>query len=78
MPQQMGLIGYGETEWTSLLVPALSVVSRPAEEVGNQAASLLMERIQGAPFGERREITLPPTLLLRESSLRKDDTSYGK
>ncbi len=78
MPQQMGLIGYGETEWTSLLVPALSVVSRPAEEVGHQAASLLMERIQGASSGGRKEITLPPSLLLRESSLRKDSTAYGK
>lgn len=72
MPQQMGLIGYGENEWTSLLVPALSVVSRPAEEVGRQAANLVLKRIQQSEADPPQEVVLSPTLLLRESSLRKE------
>jgi DNA-binding LacI/PurR family transcriptional regulator len=72
LPQQMGLIGYGETEWTSLLAPSLSVVARPAEEIGQQAARLLFKRIDEPNKGERRQIVLPVTLLLRESSLLKN------
>jgi DNA-binding LacI/PurR family transcriptional regulator len=73
LPQQMGLIGYGETDWTSLLVPSLSVVSRPAEEIGQQAARLLIKRIDDPNRAERRLIVLPVTLLLRESSLLKNN-----
>jgi LacI family transcriptional regulator len=73
LPQQIGLIGYGETEWTSLLVPSLSVVSRPAEEIGQQAARLLFKRIDDPNGRERRQVVLPVTLLLRESSLRKNN-----
>jgi DNA-binding LacI/PurR family transcriptional regulator len=76
MPEQMGLIGYGEVEWVSLLVPSLSVVSRPAEEVGQQAARLLFQRLEdeASPY---RQVMLPATLLLRESSLRKKGHPNG-
>lgn len=70
LPDQISLIGYGEVEWVSLLSPSLSVVSRPAEEVGEQAARLLLERVEADEPGEHRQIMLPATLILRESSSR--------
>lgn len=73
MPDQVSLIGYGEVEWVSLLSPSLSVVSRPAEEVGEQAARLVLERIKAEAPSEHRQIMLPATLILRESSLRAAD-----
>ncbi|MBK8022836.1 MAG: substrate-binding domain-containing protein [Chloroflexi bacterium] len=48
----------------------MSVVSRPAEEVGEQAARLVLERVEADESGEHRQVMLPATLLLRESSLR--------
>lgn len=77
MPDQMGLIGYGEVDWVSLLTPSLSVVSRPAEEVGQQAVKLLFQRIEGDNTGTSRQVILPATLILRESSLRKGEVQYG-
>jgi DNA-binding LacI/PurR family transcriptional regulator len=70
MPEQISLIGYGEAEWVSLLAPSLSVVSRPAEEVGEQAARLILERIEAEESEEHRQIMLPAALILRESSSR--------
>jgi DNA-binding LacI/PurR family transcriptional regulator len=70
MPDQVSLIGYGEVEWVSLLTPSLSVVSRPAEEVGEQAARLVLERVEADHPSGHRQIMLPATLILRESSLR--------
>jgi LacI family repressor for deo operon, udp, cdd, tsx, nupC, and nupG len=70
MPDHIGLIGYGEVDWTSLLVPSLSIVSRPAEELGRQAVNLLLQRATDQDRPEQ-QIVLPITLLLRESSLRQ-------
>lgn len=45
MPTKLGLLGFDNTEWTSVASPSVSVVVQPAAEEGEQAARILIDQI---------------------------------
>ena len=45
MPDRVGLLGFDNTEWTSVASPAVSVVVQPAREEGTTAARILLDAI---------------------------------
>ncbi|GAB3423952.1 LacI family DNA-binding transcriptional regulator [Niabella aquatica] len=69
MPRDIGVIGFNNSKYTSLFDPALSVISQPAFEMGEKAASLLLDLIES-----KRTVTdfklesLPPDIIIRKSS----------
>ncbi|MCH5600215.1 LacI family DNA-binding transcriptional regulator [Niabella ginsengisoli] len=69
MPQDIAVIGFNNSKYTSLFSPALSVISQPAFEMGEQAAQLLLNLIES-----KRAVTdfkleaLAPEIIIRESS----------
>ena len=65
-PEDIALVGFDDPEWASVLSPRLTTVRQPAYEIGQRAAALLYERLQGndAPA---QEIRLRPQLIVRES-----------
>ena len=65
----LGLVGFDETEWASLVGPGLSTISQPTDDIGRSAARCLIERLQGLQM-PARQILLPGTLVPRGSSLR--------
>ncbi|GAB3560283.1 LacI family DNA-binding transcriptional regulator [Spelaeicoccus albus] len=68
----VGLVMFDEAPWAPLLSPAITVLTQPAYDIGAEAARLLVARIgapEGAPHGPK-EIVLPTTLVVRESSQR--------
>jgi len=65
VPDDVGLVGFDDSPWTTLTTPPLTVVVQPAYEIGRAAAQLL------ATSGEdraARTIVLSPRLVVRESS----------
>jgi LacI family transcriptional regulator len=60
------VIGFDDVAEASLWHPALSTVSITARGLGATAARLLIERIAD-PSGERRQVILPPQLVIRDS-----------
>ncbi|WP_346236106.1 LacI family DNA-binding transcriptional regulator [Niabella insulamsoli] len=69
MPEDMAVIGFNNSKYTSLFSPALSVISQPAFEMGAQAASLLLNLIESKrAVTEFRLECLPPEIIIRESS----------
>ena len=65
--QDLGLIGFDETEWAPLVGPGLSTLAQPTDALGRQATRCLLERLQGqAP--PPRQILLPATLIARGST----------
>jgi DNA-binding LacI/PurR family transcriptional regulator len=66
IPQQISLIGFDDMDWAPSLQPPLSVVAQPAYEMGEKAATVLLERIR-QPGLPRRQILLKTELIMRES-----------
>ena len=65
----MGIIGFNNSNYTSMMSPSLSVISQPAFEMGEKAATLLLNLVES-----KRRITdfelvrLAPDIIIRESS----------
>lgn len=76
IPGDIGLCGpedwdWGnELNWPNAFQPNVTTFKVPSTEIGAQAAKLLLEKIEN-PDSSPREILLPCTLNIRESTLRK-------
>jgi len=67
--QDLGFIGFDETEWAPLVGPGLSTIAQPTDALGRLATACLLERLQGLSLPPR-QILLPGELVVRASSLR--------
>lgn len=71
IPDEMGLIGFSNSELTELLDPPLSVIRQPAFEMGEIATSMLIKLIESKrPVTEFETRMLGTELLIRGSSRR--------
>jgi LacI family transcriptional regulator len=73
LPEEIGLIGFCNSELTELLDPALSVVKQPAFEMGEVSTGLLMQLIESKrPVNEYNTKVLSTELILRNSTAYKN------
>jgi LacI family transcriptional regulator len=66
-PQDISVIGFNNMPFSEDFQPPMTTVSAPHFEMGAEAARLLLSQIQGNEPGPRK-ITLPVTLVVREST----------
>ncbi len=72
VPHDIGLVAFDDSPWTTLTTPALTVVAQPAYEIGQTAGELLVTADADRPA---RHVVLPPTLVVRESSIKNTATT---
>jgi len=65
--QELGFVGFDDTEWAPLVGPGLSTIAQPTDAIGHTAATCLIERLQGFE-GPPRQLLLPGQLMERGSS----------
>ena len=66
VPDEVAIVAFDDAPWAKLLTPPLTTVRQPAYEMGRRAAKLLFDRIDD-PTGSPVLVTLPPTLVVRQS-----------
>jgi LacI family transcriptional regulator len=64
---EVGVVGFDDVPWATLMRPALTTVAQPTYAVGRTAAELLSARIAD-PRREPSTVTLPTELVIRDSS----------
>lgn len=67
IPQDIAIVGFVNESWDSLLNPPLTSVEQFSGTIGETAAKLMIETIEGKP---RRDVVYKTQLIVRESSLR--------
>jgi LacI family transcriptional regulator, galactose operon repressor len=67
VPDDIAVIGAGDIAHGDMLRVPLTTVSWSREEMGRQAAELLLDQIELHPSGPFQRIVLPPRLLIRGS-----------
>jgi LacI family transcriptional regulator, fructose operon transcriptional repressor len=67
IPDDIALVTFDETTWSSLVQPALTLIAQPTYEIGKTAAELLMQRMAD-PGRPTRQVILKGQLLVRGSS----------
>jgi LacI family transcriptional regulator, fructose operon transcriptional repressor len=66
IPDEIAIAGFDETRWTTLIVPPITVIAQPTQEIGQTATELLINRIND-PKRPYREVTLKGQLIIRQS-----------
>ena len=67
VPDQVGLVGFDKTTWSTLVQPSITLIDQPTYQIGRTATELLLERIQN-PDCPSREVILDGKLVLGGSS----------
>jgi LacI family transcriptional regulator len=67
VPQQMALIAFDDFDAATLLTPQMTVIRQPVVELGREAVSLLLKRIEGTRRSAGEQVILKTELVVRES-----------
>ncbi|WP_049580031.1 LacI family DNA-binding transcriptional regulator [Streptomyces sp. SBT349] len=67
VPDRCSMVSFDDLTWMRVVEPGLTAVRQPVFEMGNRAARLLLERIEGGQ-GRTETRTLEPELILRGST----------
>lgn len=67
IPQDVSLVAFDEQPWAALLNPAVTTVAQPIEEIGDRAMSLLFAQMKAPESAEPSRVTLPVSLISRDS-----------
>ncbi len=66
IPEQVSLVGFDDMDWAPSLRPPLTVVAQPAYEMGETAATILLDRIRD-PEQPHQIVVLDTSLIVRAS-----------
>jgi LacI family transcriptional regulator len=72
VPEDLAIIGAGNVHYSDLLRIPLSTVDQSSTLIGERAAELLSECIDAKTRPEPKRIFIPPRLIVRDSSRRKE------
>ncbi len=67
LPRDLGLVGFDELEWSSLVSPGITTIAQPTYDIGVAAVRSLVARVEGAQVEPQRTI-FAGTLIVRGSS----------
>ncbi len=68
VPEELAVTGFGNLPICKKIRPQLTTIDQHAEEIGEQAAVLLIDRITGREEGPRQEVLVPAALRIRNST----------
>ena len=71
VPEEVGVVGFANEPFTYISYPGLTSLDQHSEEMGKTAARLLIDEMQQTEtVAITKTMTIKPTLIVRESSLR--------
>jgi DNA-binding LacI/PurR family transcriptional regulator len=80
VPEDISLVGFGDVPFSSVTDPPLTTVREPFQEMGLEAAAMLLKIVRGKKLSSRHPV-LPVELVIRESTAppgRKAMSERGK
>lgn len=66
VPEQLAICGFGNYDFADLIIPALTTIAVPFDEIGALAAQAILHRLEGGASGPSR--TVVPLQLIRRGS----------
>ena len=73
IPRDISVVGFDDMPWAAALNPPLTTVAQPATAMGEIAAQLAIDRIEGHAEAEPRHVVLDPHLIVRASTAHAKD-----
>jgi LacI family transcriptional regulator len=75
IPQQIAITGFSNAEITSIIDPPLTTIDQHSREMGSVAAKMLLEELEQRKKSAfiPKKIYLTPELIIRQSTLRRNE-----
>jgi LacI family transcriptional regulator/LacI family repressor for deo operon, udp, cdd, tsx, nupC, and nupG len=71
VPDDLAIVGFSDDPMSALIEPGLTTVAQPVNEIGQQAAHLLLRQVLSNEEGYQAErIVLPTNLIIRGSTVK--------
>jgi LacI family transcriptional regulator len=73
VPEEIGIVGFSNEEFSQQITPSLSTVDQYSERLGSSAAEILIEHlnaVKNQAFFISRSTVIEPKLIIRHSSAR--------
>jgi LacI family gluconate utilization system Gnt-I transcriptional repressor len=77
VPEQMAIVGFNDLEFMASSVPTLTSVRTNRYEMGRNAATMVIETLEGRP-PEQRIVDLGFTVMERQSSVRENSSEIDR
>lgn len=74
VPEDVMIVGYDDVGLSRLMIPALTTVAQPIEEIGRLSVRLILEQTEHGAIQQREHI-LPVSLKMRETTKWKEGTN---
>jgi len=68
IPGDVSVVGFDDVPESAFYLPPLTTVHQDFEEIGRQCVSLLLEQIHGTADSVKRLVSVPPRLVVRQST----------
>lgn len=68
VPGDLAIVGFSNDPVSELVEPGLTTVAQPIDDIGREAARLLLDMMSGHATGPPESVVLPTQLLVRRSS----------
>jgi LacI family transcriptional regulator len=68
VPDDIAVVGFDNIQSANLVVPGLTTISQPQRQMGQRAAEMLFERLNGTVSGPGRSEQIPYELIIRTSA----------
>ncbi|WP_067622180.1 LacI family DNA-binding transcriptional regulator [Alicyclobacillus acidiphilus] len=75
IPDEVGLVGFDDASWTTLVTPEVTVVRTQPMEMGIRAVRRLMARLSEEDASESVHDLIDAELIIRHSSIRQRETA---
>jgi LacI family transcriptional regulator len=70
IPSDIGVVSFDDHDLFRLHSPAVTAVAQPIEKISENLINILLDQIENADHHASRHIVIPPSLIIRESSIR--------
>ncbi|MFI1743358.1 LacI family DNA-binding transcriptional regulator [Thalassobellus sediminis] len=72
-PEEVGVIGYANDEFSEIIKPSLSSIEQYPKELGENSAKILLDLFKHSASYTKshKKVVITPSLIIRESSIRK-------
>jgi LacI family transcriptional regulator len=66
VPEDIAIVGFDDVPQTTVIIPALTTIRQPNEEMGSKATEMLIDRLEGKE-GQPSQVIFPTMLVVRQS-----------
>jgi DNA-binding LacI/PurR family transcriptional regulator len=73
IPEEIAIGGFDNVPLAAYMTPPLTTVDQPTKQQGREAAQLLLDRLEGDKTRDRRDICLDCHLVIRQSTVKKQN-----